>query len=84
LPLWPASVLDPELTSEVLKFIRYPADKNTTLVIVTHEMQFARDMADKVVFMDNGFVVEAGTPEEVFGHPKQERTIRFLERYSNL
>ncbi len=80
----PTSALDPELTGEVLKVIRALTEKNTTMVIVTHEMQFARDVADKVVFMDDGFVVEAGTPEEVFGHPKQERTIRFLERYSNL
>ncbi len=80
----PTSALDPELTGEVLKVIRSLADRNTTMVIVTHEMQFARDVADKVVFMDDGFVVESGTPEEVFGQPKQERTIRFLERYSNL
>jgi polar amino acid transport system ATP-binding protein len=79
----PTSALDPELTGEVLKVIRSLTEKNTTMVIVTHEMQFARDVADKVVFMDDGVVVEAGTPEEVFGHPKQERTIRFLERYSN-
>ncbi|UWG96583.1 amino acid ABC transporter ATP-binding protein [Dehalobacter sp. DCM] len=80
----PTSALDPELTGEVLKVIRALADKNTTMVIVTHEMQFARDVADKVVFMDDGVVVEAGTPEEVFGQPKQERTIRFLERYSDM
>lgn len=80
----PTSALDPELTGEVLKVIRSLAEKNTTMVIVTHEMQFARDVADKVVFMDDGVVVEAGTPEEVFGQPKQERTIRFLERYSDL
>jgi len=79
----PTSALDPELTGEVLKVIRALAEKNTTMVIVTHEMQFARDVADKVVFMDDGFVVEAGTPEEVFGNPQQERTIRFLERYSD-
>ena len=80
----PTSALDPELTGEVLKVIRSLADRNTTMVIVTHEMQFARDVADKVVFMDDGFVVESGTPEEVFGQQKQERTIRFLERYSNI
>ncbi|MDD4798197.1 MAG: amino acid ABC transporter ATP-binding protein [Clostridia bacterium] len=78
----PTSALDPELTGEVLKVIRSLAEKNTTMVIVTHEMQFARDVADKVVFMDDGVVVEAGTPEQVFGNPQQERTIRFLERYS--
>jgi polar amino acid transport system ATP-binding protein len=80
----PTSALDPELTGEVLKVIRALVEKNTTMVIVTHEMQFARDVADKVVFMDDGIVVETGTPEEVFGNPKQERTIRFLERYSDL
>ncbi|MDD2221457.1 MAG: amino acid ABC transporter ATP-binding protein [Clostridia bacterium] len=78
----PTSALDPELTGEVLKVIRSLAEKNTTMVIVTHEMQFARDVADKVIFMDEGVVVEAGTPEQVFGNPQQERTIRFLERYS--
>lgn len=79
----PTSALDPELTGEVLKVIRALAEKNTTMVIVTHEMQFARDVADKVVFMDEGIVVETGTPNEVFCNPKQERTMRFLERYSN-
>lgn len=79
----PTSALDPELTGEVLKVIRSLTEKNTTMVIVTHEMQFARDVADKVVFMDDGFVVESGTPEEVFGNPQQERTKQFLERYSN-
>jgi polar amino acid transport system ATP-binding protein len=76
----PTSALDPELTGEVLKVILALADEHTTMVIVTHEMQFAREVADKVVFMDDGVVVESGTPEEVFGCPKQERTIRFLER----
>lgn len=79
----PTSALDPELTGEVLKVIRALADKNTTMVIVTHEMQFARDVADKIVFMDEGVVVETGTPKEVFDNPRQERTLRFLERYSN-
>lgn len=79
----PTSALDPELTGEVLKVIQSLAEKNTTMVIVTHEMHFAREVADKVVFMDNGVIVEAGTPQEVFDHPGQERTIRFLERYSN-
>jgi len=80
----PTSALDPELTGEVLKVILALAEKNTTMVIVTHEMQFAREVADQVVFMDGGLVVEAGPPEEVFGKPKQERTIRFLERYSEV
>jgi polar amino acid transport system ATP-binding protein len=78
----PTSALDPELTGEVLKVIRSLADKKTTMVIVTHEMQFAREVSDKVLFMDNGVVVEYGTPEEIFSHPKEDRTKQFLERYS--
>ncbi|MDO5145417.1 MAG: amino acid ABC transporter ATP-binding protein [Eubacteriales bacterium] len=77
----PTSALDPELTGEVLKVIRGLADKKTTMVIVTHEMQFARDVSDKVLFMDKGMVAEYGTPEQVFEHPKEERTRQFLERY---
>lgn len=79
----PTSALDPELTGEVLKVIRSLTEENMTMVIVTHEMQFAQYVADKVYFMDDGMVVEQGTPDEVFGHPKEERTKRFLERYSN-
>lgn len=79
----PTSALDPELTGEVLKVIRGLAQKNTTMVIVTHEMQFAYDVADKVLFMDDGLVVEYGTPQEVFDKPSNERTKRFLERYRN-
>ena len=78
----PTSALDPELTGEVLKVIKSLADRKTTMVIVTHEMQFAREVSDKVLFMDSGFVVEYGTPEEVFDHPTQERTQQFLLRYS--
>jgi polar amino acid transport system ATP-binding protein len=78
----PTSALDPELTGEVLKVIRSLADKKTTMVIVTHEMQFAREVSDKVLFMDNGLVVEYGTPEELFANPKEDRTKQFLERYS--
>lgn len=77
----PTSALDPELTGEVLKVIRGLAEKNTTMVIVTHEMQFAREIADKVLFMDEGVVVEYGTPQEVFDNPRSERTKQFLERY---
>ncbi len=77
----PTSALDPELTGEVLKVIRSLADRHTTMVIVTHEMKFARDVADQVLFMDNGLVVERGTPAEVFEHPREERTKQFLERY---
>ncbi len=78
----PTSALDPELTGEVLKVIRGLADQSTTMVIVTHEMQFAREVADNVLFMDKGVVVEYGPPEEVFGNPKEERTRQFLERYA--
>ena len=77
----PTSALDPELTGEVLKVIRSLADQHTTMIIVTHEMSFARDVADHVLFMDGGVVVEEGTPEEVFGHPQQARTRQFLEKY---
>ncbi|MCL2433759.1 MAG: ATP-binding cassette domain-containing protein, partial [Clostridia bacterium] len=78
----PTSALDPELTDEVLKVIRGLAEKNTTMIIVTHEMHFARRVADKVLFMDEGSVIEYGPPEDVFGRPKNERTKQFLERYS--
>lgn len=77
----PTSALDPELTGEVLKVIRGLADQHATMVIVTHEMQFARDVSDKVLFMDDGVVAEYGTPQEVFEHPTQERTKQFLTRY---
>ena len=78
----PTSALDPELTGEVLKVIRSLAENKTTMIIVTHEMQFARDVADHIIFMDEGIIVEQGKPEEVFGAPKQERTRQFLTRYS--
>ena len=76
----PTSALDPELTGEVLRVIRGLADQHTTMIIVTHEMSFARDVADQVIFMDGGVVVEEGTPEAVFGNPQQERTRQFLEK----
>jgi polar amino acid transport system ATP-binding protein len=78
----PTSALDPELTGEVLKVIKGLAARQTTMIIVTHEMQFAREVADTVLFMDDGFIVEQGHPEDVFGAPKEERTKQFLERYS--
>ena len=78
----PTSALDPELTGEVLKVIRNLADRNTTMIIVTHEMDFARDVADRVIFMDAGVIVEQGTPQEVFSNPKEERTKQFLCRYN--
>jgi len=78
----PTSALDPELTGEVLKVIRGLAEERMTMVIVTHEMQFARDVADRVYFMDNGVIVESGSPREVLEHPAEERTRQFLMRYS--
>ena len=78
----PTSALDPELTGEVLKVIRSLAERHMTMIIVTHEMQFARDVADQVIFMDRGVIAEAGTPEAVFGNPQEERTKQFLDRYA--
>ena len=77
----PTSALDPELTGEVLRVIRELAVQNTTMIIVTHEMAFARDVADQVIFMDEGVIVEQGDPREVFENPKEERTKQFLSRY---
>lgn len=78
----PTSALDPELTGEVLKVIRSLADQKTTMIIVTHEMAFARDVADYVIFMDGGVIVEQGDPHQVIEHPKEERTKQFLSRYA--
>ncbi len=78
----PTSALDPELTQEVLRVIRQLADDETTMVIVTHEMAFARDVSSRVIFMDGGVVVEEGDPHQVIDAPTQERTRRFLEGYS--
>ena len=78
----PTSALDPELTGEVLRVIRGLAARNTTMIIVTHEMAFARDVADHVIFMDGGKICEEGDPKEVFANPQQERTRQFLSRYS--
>ena len=80
----PTSALDPELTGEVLKVIRSLAREHMTMVIVTHEMAFAREVADRVIFMDGGIIVEEGTPKEVFDQPRQERTRQFLRNYSGL
>ena len=80
----PTSALDPELTGEVLRVIRDLADQHTTMVIVTHEMAFARDVADQVIFMDGGVIVEQGPAKEVIDHPAQERTRQFLARYSEM
>ena len=76
----PTSALDPELTGEILRVIRKLAEKKMTMVIVTHEMSFARDVSDWVVFMNGGVIVEQGDPREVIDNPTQERTIQFLRR----
>ena len=76
----PTSALDPELREEVLRVMRKLAEEGMTMIVVTHEMQFARDMADRVVFFDQGQVAEAGAPEQVFGSPRNERTREFLRR----
>lgn len=77
----PTSALDPELTGEILKVIKDLAMEKMTMVIVTHEMSFARDVADHIIFMDDGVVVEEGMPEEVINNPKNERTKAFLSRF---
>ncbi len=78
----PTSALDPELTGEVLKVIKELADKNTTMVIVTHEMSFARDVSSHVIFMDGGQIVEQGNPVDVIENPQEERTKQFLAHYT--
>lgn len=77
----PTSALDPELTGEILKVIRELAEEKMTMVIVTHEMSFARDVADRVIFMDGGYIIEQGDPKEVIEHPREERTRQFLARF---
>ena len=77
----PTSALDPELTGEVLKVIRQLAEEKMTMVVVTHEMPFARAVSNRVIFMDKGVIVEQGHPEEVFGNPREERTVQFLRNY---
>ena len=76
----PTSALDPELTGEVLKVIRHLADENMTMIIVTHEIEFARNVSDKVIFMSDGVIVEEGPPQEVIDNPKHERTQAFLRK----
>jgi polar amino acid transport system ATP-binding protein len=78
----PTSALDPELTGEVLKVIRSLAQQKTTMIIVTHEMQFARDVSDQLIFMDGGIIVEQGNPRQVIDNPREERTKQFLSRYT--
>ena len=79
----PTSALDPELTGEILKVIRSLAEEQMTMVIVTHEMAFAKQVSDRVIFMDGGVIIENGTPEEVFEQSQNERTRQFLQRYNN-
>lgn len=78
----PTSALDPELTGEVLKVIRKLADQNTTMIIVTHEMSFAKDISNQVIFMDDGYVLEHGSPSQIFDNPANERTKQFLSHCS--
>ncbi|HCN74259.1 amino acid ABC transporter ATP-binding protein [Pseudolactococcus plantarum] len=77
----PTSALDPEMVGEVLKTMKELADSGLTMVIVTHEMDFAREVSDRVIFMDQGVVAESGTPDQIFVHPKEERTKTFLTRF---
>jgi len=78
----PTSALDPELTGEILKVIRDLAAEDMTMVIVTHEMSFARDVSDHIIFMDGGVIVEQGNPYNIINHPQNERTIQFLSRFN--
>lgn len=77
----PTSALDPELTGEVLKVIKDLADKDVTMIIVTHEMEFAKEVSDQVIFVDSGIILEQGTPDEVFNNPKNDRTRKFISKY---
>ena len=79
----PTSALDPELTGEILKVIRELAQEHMTMVVVTHEMAFARDLSDRIIFMDGGVIVEQGTAQEVINNPQQERTKAFLSRFQS-
>ncbi|WP_251859741.1 amino acid ABC transporter ATP-binding protein [Clostridium sp. Marseille-Q2269] len=79
----PTSALDPELVGEVLEVIKKLADQDITMIIVTHEMKFAKNAADRVIFMDDGNIVEEGTPKDIFSNPKNERTIKFLNKVEN-
>lgn len=79
----PTSALDPELTGEILKVIKELAEEKMTMVIVTHEMEFAREVSNHVIFMDGGHIIEEGDPEKLFGDTQNDRTKRFLSRYKN-
>lgn len=76
----PTSALDPEMVGEVLDVMKGLAREGMTMIVVTHEMGFAREVADRIIFMDDGYIVEEGTPDEIFNHPKEERTISFLNK----
>ena len=80
----PTSALDPELTGEILKVIKDLAAKRTTMIIVTHEIEFAKNVADRIIFMDDGVIAEDGTPEQVIDNPKNERTKAFLNKFNEL
>ena len=77
----PTSALDPEMVGEVLKTMQELSETGLTMIIVTHEMEFARDVSDRVIFMDKGVIAEQGTPEQIFENPKEERTKEFLKRF---
>lgn len=77
----PTSALDPEMVAEVLKTMQDLAKSGLTMIIVTHEMEFARDVSDRVIFMDKGLIAEEGTPKQLFEQPKQDRTKAFLQRF---
>ena len=79
----PTSALDPELTGEVLKVIKELAEQHTTMIIVTHEIDFAKNVSDEIIFMDGGVIVEEGAPESVINNPKMDRTKSFLSRFAN-
>ena len=76
----PTSSLDPEMVGEVLKVMQQLAESGLTMLVVTHEMDFAKEAADRVIFMDDGVIAEEGTPEQIFNNPTQERTRQFLKR----
>ncbi len=77
----PTSALDPELTGEVLQVMKDLVDEGMTMIIVTHEMQFAKEVSNRIIFMDQGYIVEEGSPKQIFNQPKEERTKSFLKRF---
>ena len=77
----PTSALDPEMVGEVLKTMQELSETGLTMIIVTHEMEFARDVSDRVIFMDKGVIAEQGSPEQIFENPKEESTKEFLKRF---